>query len=231
MARGSSTCDVKDILKDKFYFPSFRELMDENELDERYFEEDYRTGIWFHAYTWYFLAEITNDDVSQITFLRNRVLVRDRSGRDHIPVAFYPESGSFDFKTLKKGHTVCVIQAQQHHFLDLSLGLRIENLDTIRVIPCALDDLFTLSTFYFERKNTCWACGKKATADTKEAAIAIELKKCAACHTAQYCCKDCQVKDWKERHRRWCKAMPEFLKLTKIDYTTRNRRSHYSRNW
>ncbi len=221
--RGDNTSDVKDTLKNELYFPSFRELGDENDLDERYWKEDYWTGHWVYACTWCFLAEITNDDNSQIPFLRNRVIVRDRSGRDNIPIFFYPEGGSFDFKTLKNGHTVCVIQAQRHHFLDLSIGLRVEDLDTVKVIPCGLDDLFALSTFYSECKNACWACGKK-NGDT----TAVDLKKCSACHTAQYCCKDCQVKDWKERHRRWCKAMPEFLKLTKIDYNTYNEHALFS---
>ncbi len=223
MARGTSSSDVKDILKNKLYFPSFRNLGDENDLDDRYWKEDYHTGVWVQACTWCFLAEITNDETSQIPFLRNRVFVRDHSGRDNIPISFYPERGLFDFKTLRKGHTICALLAEQHYFLDMTIGLRVEGLDTVKVIPCGLDDLFALSTFYSECKNACWACGKKATADTSEAsATAADLKKCSACHTAQYCCKDCQVKDWKERHRRWCKAMPEFLKLTKIDYTTYN---------
>ena len=219
MAAGSSTsADVEDILKNEFYFPSFRDLGTDNDLDFRYWKED-RTGTWVQACTWCFLGEITNDELSQVPFLRNRVFVRDRRGEDDIPISFYPERGFFDFKLLKKGHTVCVMLAERHHFLDMTTGLRIESLDTIKVIPCGLDDLFTLSTFYSQCKNACWACGKKASGDGEGA---VGLKKCGACHTAQYCCKQCQVKDWKERHRRWCKALPEFLKMTKIDYSTYN---------
>lgn len=220
MATGSSTSDVEDILKKEFYFPSFRELGTDNDIDFRYWKEDH-TGTWVQACTWCFLGEITNDECSQIPFLRNRVFVRDRKGKDNIPISFYPERGVFDFRLLKKGHTVCVMLAEQHHFLDMTTGQRIESLDTIKVIPCGLNDLFSLSTFYSQSKNTCWGCGKKTT-DDSEGAIAVNLKKCGACHTAQYCCKQCQVKDWKERHRRWCKALPEFLKLTKIDYSTYN---------
>ena len=227
MASGSSASpDVKDILKSELHFPSFGNLGHENDLDYRYWKEDRRRSTWVHACTWCFIAEITNDETAQIPFLRNRVFVRDRRGQDNIPISFYPESGFFDFKTLKKGHTVCVMVAEQHYFLDMTIGLRIESLDTIKVIPCGLNDLFALSTFYSQSKSTCWGCGRKKTADDdSEGAAALDLKKCSACRTAEYCCKQCQVKDWKERHRRWCKAMPEFLKLTKIDYSKYDERA------
>lgn len=219
MARGSNNC-MKDILKSRHYFPSFQDLGDENDLDDQYWKENYYTGVWVQACTWCFLGEITDDESSQIPFLRNRVLVRDRMGRENIPIFFYPERGIFDFKTLKKGHTICVMLAERHYFLDGSIGLRIESLDTVKVIPCALSDLFAMSTFYSQCQENaaCWACEKKST-DSSAAASAVNLKKCAACHIAQYCCKECQVKDWKERHRRWCKALPEFLKMTNIDYS------------
>ena len=147
------------------------------------------------------------------------VLLKDRCGEDDIPIAFYPETGSFDYRTLKKGHTICLMLAERRTFLDLSEGVRVENLDTVKVIPCALDDLFAISTFYSQCQDSCWTCKKKASATSDgEATVAVELKKCANCRIALYCGKECQVKDWKERHRRWCKALPEFLKLTKINY-------------
>ena len=214
MASGNTaTSDVKDILKNELYFPPFEELTDENGLDERYYKEDHR-GVWVRSCTWCFLGEITNDETSQIAFLRNRVVVKDRRDRS-VSIFFYPECGSFDYRTLKKGHTICVMVAERHYFLDLTVGLRIEDLDRVKMIPCALDDLFAISTFYSQNYKACWTC-KKKTPDDGEAAVAVNLKKCATCHIAQYCGKECQVKDWKERHRRWCKALPEFLKLTKI---------------
>lgn len=222
MASRSAPSTRRDILKNELYFPSFRNLSQENDLDERYWREDLRRGVWTQACTWCFLAEITNDEASQIPFLRNRVFVRDRRGQDNIPISFYPERGQFDFKTLKKGHTVCVMLAEQHRFLDMTIGLRIEGLDTVKVIPCGLDDLLALSTVYSQHEHVCWACEKKKIEETSGSAGAVDLKKCAACHTAQYCSKECQVKDWKLRHRSWCKVLPEFLKMTKINYSTYN---------
>ena len=223
MASGRSTTQANDILKNQLHFPSFNDLGHENDLDERYWEEDPWRGVWVKACTWCFLGEITYDEYSQIPFWRNRVHVRDRRGKDDIPVLFYPDSGFFfDFKTLKKGHTICVMLAEQHYFLDTTIGLRIENLDLVKVIPCSLEDLFAISAVH-SHQNACWTCGKTAGGDGEAATVAaMDLKRCAACHTAKYCCKQCQVSDWKERHRRWCKAMPEFNRLVKIDYSTYN---------
>lgn len=212
---------TNDIFKKKLYFPRFRDLDFEYEIDERYWKEDScHPGFMIPACTWYFLGEITNDMTSQCTFLRNRVLVRDRRGQNNITIAFYPESGSFDFKTLKKGHTVRVWCARKHEFMDGSVGLRIEELNTIKVMPCSLNDLFAMSTFCSETSttNSCWRCGKKSTKSSSDAACALELKKCASCLTAKYCSRECQVKDWRERHRKWCKALPEFMDMKKIDY-------------
>ena len=218
----SGTDQSGDILQNELYFPAFRDLGDKNDLHDKYWvEDDQIPDRWVQAITWCFLAEITNDDFSQMSFLRNRILVRDRRGRSNIPVSFYPNRGLFDFKTLKKGRTICVMLAEKHKFLDMTVGLCIEGLDTVKVIPCGLSDLFAMSTFCSQCKHACWACAKKNT-DNGESAAAVDLKKCSACHTAEYCGKECQEKDWKERHRRWCKALPEFLKLTKIDYSKYN---------
>ena len=223
-SRGGSTAQPRnstDIMKNLRYFPSFDDLGDENDLDDRYWmEKNPKTRLWAQACTWCFLGEITNDETSQMPFWRNRVLVRDRNGKDNIPVSFYPDRGfPFNYRTLKKGHTLCVMLAEQHYFLDTTIGLRIESLDLVKVIPCSLEDLFAISAVHSRCLNACWACGKTADGDGE---AAMDLKRCAACHTAKYCCKQCQITDWKERHRRWCKAMPEFNRLVKIDYSIYN---------
>lgn len=216
--------NVEDILKSELYFPSFQDLCEEYGIDERYWslEENQHwnqagSQHWSQACTWCFIAEITDDTRSQIKGLRNGVSACDRNGQD-IPILFYPENGTFDFKTLKKGHTICVMMAQKHHFLDMSIGLRIEDLDTVKVIPCAIDELFALSTFCSKLKNVCWGC---------DVAVTVNDKRCSACRTAVYCSKECQVKDWKDRHRKWCKVLPEFLKMTKIDYSKYDKDSLY----
>ena len=210
--QSSSSKHREDLFQNEHYFPAFEDLGVDNALDLWYWKQS-SFGCYEYAYTWCFVAEMVEVEISQIPFLRDRVHVRDRNGQDSIPVFFYPESGRFDLQMLKRGHTICVMQAQQHYFLDMSIGLRIECLDTVKVIPCGLSDLFALSKQYSQTTNSCWGCGKTASDERSS------LKKCVACKLACYCDKQCQTKDWKERHKVWCKAIPEFLKLTKIDYS------------
>lgn len=72
-----------------------------------------------------FLAEIQHSD----GFLRHRTIVRDRDGDESV-VAFYPEVADhgFDFRQLKKGHTLAVMYALQHEFLDETYGVRVEDM-------------------------------------------------------------------------------------------------------
>ena len=209
-----STCQTTatvDVFKNTLYFPCFDQLCHENDMEESYWKEDpYQPGVYKHACTWLFLGEIINDELALISFLRNKVFVQDRAGRDNINVSFYPEHGYFDFRQLKKGNTICVLFAEQHYFLDQTIGLRIERLDNVHVFPLGLDDLFSLSSTYAKCNNTkCWSCEKSASDVMK--------KKCGSCKVAYYCDKKCQAADWTRRHRLWCKAMPLFLFIAKAD--------------
>ena len=140
----SKKCE--DILKDTRNFPSFSDLPLDVLPDPDHCE--IIKSDFHYKRTWCFLAEITNDEMSQAFgfFGRNRIAVKDRTSYDNIPVLFYPEMGYFDFKTLKKGCTVAVLFAERHHFMDGTIGLRIENLDTIKVLECNLKELFGLSS-------------------------------------------------------------------------------------
>ncbi len=173
-----------------------------------------------------------------MAFLQNGVWVKDRKGRDNVFVAFYPEKGSFNFTALKKGHTLCVLFAMEHIFRDKKVGLRIEDLDEVKVIPCGLDDVFDLGRQYFENKDSCWGCGYNPTLPSSAKASdgpiqdgrptpTVKLLKCTRCTTALYCNKDCQTRDWKARHRVWCKAIPTFLEVAAINYATYGKDSHF----
>ena len=200
-----------DVLSGKLVAPSFDDLPIDNDLDLRYYTNNYR-GTYSVSRTWVFLGEITNNDFALFPFLRNRVLVRDRQGRANIPVYFYPEAGRFDYGTLKTGHTVAVLFAEQHFFMDGSIGLRLEELNHVKVIPCGLNDLLELSKHYSLSEGKCWGCGQEGKS----------LKKCGACKTGFYCNEKCQRQDWTKRHKKWCKAMPDFLFLSSLDYSIVN---------
>ena len=191
------------------HFPSFQDLPEDNDLNWDYYGDGI-TGVFQPLRHWCFLGEITNDDTAQYSFLRNRVWVRDVKEHDNIPVAFYPEDGAFDFTGLKTGNTLCIRYAESHRFLDLTFGIREEHLNFAMTIRANLATLLEISDFNPKAKTAeCWSCG------AKEAAA---LKKCGKCRMAQYCNKECQTNDWVTRHKKWCKAMPGFMKLTAIDY-------------
>lgn len=199
----------KDILSCYKTFPPFSDLPPDYEICQTYYEMD-RRGDFVPSCTWCFLGEIINDEFAQIPFLRHRAIVKDRRGQE-LPIFFYPEQGIFDYSTIKIGRTISVFFGEFHHFLDLQIGLRVEDLNTVKVIKCRLNELFALSKHYAKCCDNCWGCGYIPVDSST-------LKKCSACKVALYCDKSCQLKDWKERHKRWCKAMPEFLHLASIDY-------------
>ena len=204
----------QDILADCITFPPFPHLPNDVDISDslgRYyrFTSD-QTCV--RSRTWCFVSEILQDT----SFIRRSFLMKDRAGYE-FPLYFYPECGSFDYTTLKEGYTVAVMLAESHCFLDGSIGIRLENLDTIIVIKCSLDDLFEMSKCYAKRGGKkCWneECERQA-----ETYNAKSLMKCEACKCALYCNKKCQHADWKKRHRRWCKALPTFIKIASLDYS------------
>ena len=207
------------LLHDAYYFPAFSDLpyMENFSL---YHSDRGGTG-------WLFMAEITNDDYSQKSghMYRNRVFVCDRTGMDNIPVLFYHTEGVFDFKSLRTGHTIFVLHATKYCFRDRSIGLRIEDLSAIFTVPCGMRELLECSALCNERKSIkCWSCSKQQMEDKEPQqmdnpqteSMGLSLKKCGKCMIASYCSRECQVKDWKERHHRWCKAMPHLTELPKL---------------
>ena len=199
-----------DLLSRRLIAPSFDDLPIDNDLDETYYAPN-RYGVYSVSRTWVFLGEIT--DCNRILpLLRYRALVTDRNGRTNIPLWFYPKSGCFDYNSMKVGHTMAAIFAEQHYFMDGSIGLRLEDLNHVKVIPCGLNDLLELSKHYSSSKGKCWGCGQEGKT----------LKKCGACKTGFYCDEKCQRQDWTKRHKKWCKAMPDFLFLSSLDYGIAN---------
>lgn len=66
-------------------------------------------------------------------FIRLRLHVRDRSGQE-FSVAFYPESGETPTpEQFKKGHTIAILYPHQHYFLDMTTGIRQEDMNLIQV--------------------------------------------------------------------------------------------------
>lgn len=92
--------------------------------DDKLFPSWHKLSLTTHTH-YCFLAEIQECD----GFLRYRTIVRDRGGAE-VVVAFYPDSydDGFDFKKLKRGHTLAIANALQHEFLDGTEGVRVEDM-------------------------------------------------------------------------------------------------------
>ncbi|KAK1948858.1 hypothetical protein LY78DRAFT_708488 [Colletotrichum sublineola] len=91
---------------------------------------------------WCLLAEICSVE----RFLRVRLVARDCEGRSFV-IAFYPDAaraGDIDTARLQPGHTVAILYANQHFFLDGTDGVRVENLSACRVFPVGLGALFRI---------------------------------------------------------------------------------------
>ncbi|KAK7740970.1 hypothetical protein SLS53_005033 [Cytospora paraplurivora] len=164
-----------------------------------------------------FLAEVKECD----GFFRYRTLATDGIDQD-IVVAFYPSSyEGFDWKKLRKGHTLAIMDATQHHFLDSSHGVRVENLDHVYVFPASQRDLQRLSSevneFAPETEGGPWRCHGCHAVKPMD-----QMSRCGKCKVFGYCSKDCQVKGWNEKdHKRYCKVArdPNFMSLIKLDFS------------
>lgn len=62
------------------------------------------------------------------------------------------------------------------------------------------------------RLPVCFSCAEQSTSEKK-------FSKCAKCQVATYCCRDCQIKDWKGgRHKLAC---PSYTRLASVDDETK----------
>ncbi|KAL8356723.1 hypothetical protein RB601_001843 [Gaeumannomyces tritici] len=189
-------------LRDEATFPSFNELPEENDLDLEFYEST--NGFSYSPRKhWCFLAEIIDIE----NFLRLRLIVKDGAGHDAV-VAFYtPDRGrELDPSCIRKGFTLAILYAEQHGFLDMSTGIRLEDPTVLKIFPVQLRDLFTLSDKVQQYagavngERTCQGCGRKATT----------LSKCGKCTLFWYCDKECQTMAWKNKgHKADCKLLKD----------------------
>lgn len=116
-------------LRSETAFPLFDDLPEENDISLEFYEST--DGFSYRPRKhWCFLAEIIDVE----NFMRLRLIVKDKAGRK-VPIAFYTESRGLevDPSYIQEGFTVAILYAEQHGFLDLSVGIRHENPTAIKV--------------------------------------------------------------------------------------------------
>ncbi|POS79241.1 hypothetical protein DHEL01_v202364 [Diaporthe helianthi] len=166
---------MSDFLKldDHEYFLTWHQLPDEVE---------YVYSGGHHC----FVAEIQHCD----GFGRYRAIVKDREGSECV-VAFYPDSyedSGFDFKKLKRGRTLAIIDAAQHGFLDGTMGVRVEDMNIVKVVPASLKALREVGPedeeYSVAGSATQWKChGCDASKP------AAQMSRCGRCKVYAYCSK------------------------------------------
>ncbi|KAK3290816.1 uncharacterized protein B0H64DRAFT_446639 [Chaetomium fimeti] len=196
-----AACEYADLRNDAM-FPCFSALPWENALDLDFLEST--DGFSYRPRKhWCFLAEIV--DIEQ--FIRLKLVTKDKTGLE-VPVAFHtPGRGDeLDPLCVQKGFTLAVLYAEQHGFLDMTVGIRQEDLASLRIFPVALDELLSLSDRVRQcvtqgnGTRRCQGCGRNANT----------LKKCARCNCSWYCDKVCQTLAWNEKgHKRDCKLLKD----------------------
>jgi len=199
-------------LRDERFFPDFGNCPGEDDANLEYFTCS--DGLVLTpARHWCLLAEIM--DVS--TIIRVRLIAKDKSGKQ-FPIAFYLDSGMHqDFRIFRKGHTVAILYAEQHYFLDMTVGIRQEDITSIQVIPLSLSRLLDLSDKV--RKQGSLEEGKKAchSCEKREAS----LLKCGKCGLFWYCNKTCQGIGWRDKgHKEDCEKLRDLAGIFNQDWET-----------
>ncbi|KAK2071414.1 hypothetical protein P8C59_005842 [Phyllachora maydis] len=172
------------------------------------------------ANTWCFLAEIVEFE----RFIRYRLIVRDLHGDEKVVAFYLDHDEEFDFRTIRVGHTIVIMYAQQHAFLDGSLGVRVEEPEFVKVFPISLLDLQYLGRSipkYCSLQHgmrVCHGCDKSFEKE--------DLNRCGRCLQFYYCSKECQQAGWlKKTHKATCKTMADaaFQALINFDFDNSDR--------
>lgn len=114
--------------------PSFASCPGEDSLDTNFYTIHDTSSLVVPSHHWCLLAEIVDTEF----IIRLRLNVRDRDGQV-FRVMFYLEDDDQDTRApanaadFRPGHTVAIMYAQRHHFLDFSTGIRQETMRTIKV--------------------------------------------------------------------------------------------------
>ncbi|KAM0421208.1 hypothetical protein ACHAPT_010928 [Fusarium lateritium] len=209
-------------LRSESTFPAFEELPVDNSVGVEFYETTDGGYSYRPRKHWAFLGEITDMDA----LFRVRLIVEDKNGQK-LPVLFYTEQRGIelDHSMLEVGNTVVILYPEMHGFLDMSVGIRHENPEVLKVFrittwssvidyianlrveqifPVSLENMLLLSdkvqtyATVADGMRTCQGCDKKAAS----------LRTCAKCGFFWYCDKSCQTVGWKDKgHKEDCKLL------------------------
>ncbi|KAG2031919.1 hypothetical protein BDR03DRAFT_971539 [Suillus americanus] len=205
----------QSVLRNSFNFPTFSGLPDEpeNEIDLEYYD-DCRFGFKPSQH-WCFVGEI----VDSIGLVRVLLRVKDKDGQVVTIGLYTDDRGQALVPQIKEGYTVAVLYGEQHRFLDMTVGIRVEDTSNIKIIPCSLEQLLKASddvaTLRKGQPRRCGSCGKEENASEN-----THLRLCSRCRHTPYCGEDCQKKAWVAGHKVDCKALVGVRWFTERNWRT-----------
>ncbi|KAF9582587.1 hypothetical protein BGW38_011001 [Lunasporangiospora selenospora] len=174
---------MSSILFEQKHLLAFEDLPGENDIDDRYHRMQ-DGHLLVNRIHWCFMAEI----VEVGTFIRVRLLVRDRKGQE-IPIAFHLDNDTpINPMIFTKGSTIFILYADQHYFADGTVGIRVEYGQHVLVMQHSMSDILKAQSV---TPGECQKCQKPAGS------------RCAKCHKATYCSRECQVSHW-GAHKKNC---------------------------
>ena len=120
-----------------YKYPAFRDLPDENDADDRYY--DFSGGVGMPRRHWCFYAQVK--EAGCWMGHRMRVMLETRFG-EILPLAFHLEGADtpqyFQWSDLKKEKsTMCILYPYIRNFMDGTQGIRQENPNTVMVFPAS----------------------------------------------------------------------------------------------
>ena len=183
--------------KEHLAYPTFDILSDYNEPSMDFYT-GWDSGCLTPSRNWCYMADIIMDGVH----IRPSAIVMDSAGEEHL-VCFYlddAKSGDTIAEAMKPGYTLALLFAERKTFMDLQEGIRVEDTTSAKVFKAPLEEVMAEIKRMRQPKSCCFGCGSHTNPETP-------LKRCAACHIANYCSRECQLKHWKSGHKGLCPDM------------------------
>ncbi|KDQ08530.1 hypothetical protein BOTBODRAFT_69707 [Botryobasidium botryosum FD-172 SS1] len=160
---------------------------------------------------WCFVGEITSADF----FIRPRVIVSDaKSDQTGIVVMWYLDrdlrrEAEKLFDQCEVGHTIFILDAAPHGFLDGTSGYRLEGLTEAKIVPASYSKLLKLEK---DLRSPSTTCSNNCTGDSTKS-----LRKCSGCKVATYDSEVCQAEHWKNGHKMDCRAYQDLRQVLEME--------------
>ena len=116
---------------------------------------DEKDGILSPVRHWCLVGEVKEF----VEYVRPRVSIKLKNGQEII-VHFYHEKTdhptTFKWSEIKKGKTMAILYAKRRQFMDFSIGIRQEHLDSVYIFNASLETLFQTAAEITNKTKKCW---------------------------------------------------------------------------